>query len=61
MDKNKDQMIHEMGNHLGVVLGFTELVIETMPKDDPRYEDLMEVRNSAKAAVALLADFGKLP
>lgn len=57
MERSKrDRIVHELGNHLGIVLGFTELVIDTMPEGDARRADLEEVRGAAKKAVALLDD-----
>ena len=62
MERSKrDRIVHELGNHLGIVLGFTELVIETLSEDDARRADLEEVRGAAKKAVALLDDLSNTP
>ncbi len=57
----RDRIVHELGNHLGIVLGFTELVIDTLAEDDARRADLEEVRGAAKKAVALLDDISNAP
>jgi hypothetical protein len=40
---------------LGVILGFVDLVLEDTPGDDRRRKDLLEIKQAAAAAVALLA------
>ena len=47
--------IHLLNNHLGVILGFVELVLEDTPEGDSRRRDLLEIKQAAAAAVALLA------
>lgn len=49
------QTIHVLSNHLGVILGFVDLVLEDTPGDDRRRKDLLEIKQAAAAAVALLA------
>lgn len=45
---------HELKNHLAIILGYADLLLEEMPADDPRTEDLTEIHKAATAAVALL-------
>ena len=47
--------IHLLNNHLGVILGFVDLVLEDTPESDPRRRDLLEIKQAAVSAVALLA------
>lgn len=47
-------MIHELKNHLGIILGFAELMIADMPEDDRRRDDLQEIRKAALRALELL-------
>lgn len=47
--------IHLLNNHLGVILGFVDLVLEDTPEGDPRRRDLLEIKQAAASAVALLA------
>lgn len=46
--------IHTVNNHLAVILGFVDLMIEDAREDDPRRQDLLEIRQAAAAAVTLL-------
>lgn len=48
------EAIHTLSNHLGVILGFVDLVLEDTPDDDRRRGDLLEIKQAAAAAVALL-------
>jgi hypothetical protein len=52
MDEN---LRHDFKNHLGIMLGFLELILEDTPATDPRHSDLLEVRQAAHACLALLA------
>jgi hypothetical protein len=46
--------MHQLSNHLAVILGFVELIIADTPPDSPRYEDLIEIRNAAVQAAKLI-------
>jgi hypothetical protein len=48
-----DKVRHDFANHLTVILGFTEILLETT--DEARRRDLEEIRRAAKAALDLLA------
>lgn len=48
------QTMHVLSNHLGVILGFVDLVLADTSQADPRRRDLLEIREAAAAAVALL-------
>jgi len=39
--------IHALSNHLAVILGFIELVLAETQPDDPRRDDLTEIRDAA--------------
>jgi hypothetical protein len=47
-----------MQNQLGVILGFSDLLLEEMDPADPRRGDVQEIRTAATRAVELVA---KLP
>jgi hypothetical protein len=53
----EDEMVHRMKNHLTVILGFCELLLEDTAPDDPKRGDLEEIR---KAAASALADMPEL-
>ena len=44
---------HDLKNHLGVILGFCELLLDHPSTADVR-SDLLEIRQAAQAALALL-------
>jgi light-regulated signal transduction histidine kinase (bacteriophytochrome) len=45
---------HALKNHLAIILGYVELLLQECASDDPRREDLIEMHKAALAAVALL-------
>ena len=51
---DKNEFKHELKNFLAIILGYADLLIEEMPADDPRMEDLSEIHKAASAAVTLL-------
>lgn len=46
---------HDFKNHLGIILGFSELLIAHVPAGDTRRGDLEEIHTAANAALDLLA------
>ena len=46
--------VHQLSNHLAVILGFIELVLSQTKPDDPRRGDLIEIRNAAKEAARII-------
>ena len=46
--------MHQMSNHLAVILGFIELILADTQEDHPHYADLLEVRNAAVDAAKLI-------
>lgn len=43
-------VIHRMKNHLAIILGFCELLLEDLALDDRRRADILEIRKAADAA-----------
>ncbi len=43
-----------MKNMLGIVIGYSHLLLDDMAADDPRRPDVDEIRKAGEAAVALL-------
>jgi hypothetical protein len=50
------ERVHRLRNHLAVVVSFAELVLLDTPEDDPRRADLLEIQQSAQAAMTLLSE-----
>jgi hypothetical protein len=46
--------VHAVISHLHVVLGLVHLILEDTPDDGQRRQDLLEVRQAAEKAAALL-------
>ena len=46
---------HDMKNQLGVILGFSDLLLEEMDPGDPRCRDVQEIHAAATRAMELLA------
>jgi hypothetical protein len=46
--------MHELRNHLAIILGFVEIILAETRPDHPRYEDLVEVRQAAVEAAKLI-------
>jgi two-component system, cell cycle sensor histidine kinase and response regulator CckA len=42
--------LHDLNNQLAVILNYASFVLEDTPPDDPRREDLLEVRRAAEKA-----------
>lgn len=50
--------IHQLKNHLSVIVGFCDLLLTDMPADDPKRGDIQEMRKAGQAALDLLPDIG---
>jgi hypothetical protein len=46
---------HDMKNQLGVILGFSALLLEEMAPDDRRRSDVQDIHSAATRAMELLA------
>jgi signal transduction histidine kinase len=46
---------HDMKNQLGIILGFSDLLLEEIDPADPRRGDVQEIRTAATRAIELLA------
>lgn len=48
--------LHQLKNHLSIIVGFCDLLLEDLKADDPKRVDIQEMRKAAYAALALLPD-----
>ena len=46
-----------MKNLIGVIVGYSTLILDEMPPDDPKRSDLAEIRNAGESAIVLLNDW----
>ena len=45
---------HTLKNYIAIILGYADLLLEEMPADDPRLDDMREIHKAATAAATLL-------
>ena len=48
------RFVHDMKNHLGIIIGYSSLLLEELPPEDPRRGDIDEIRKAGDAAIALV-------
>ena len=53
--------LHNVRNHLSIILGYCDLLIAEIPDTDRKHADLLEIRKAAAAASALLENMPELP
>jgi signal transduction histidine kinase len=46
---------HALRNHLAIILGYAELLLQDAATDDPRREDLEEILKAARSALTLVS------
>ena len=46
---------HALRNHLAIILGYAELLLQDAPHDDPRREDFEEILKAARSALTLVS------
>ena len=51
------KFVHDMKNLMGIVLGYSNLLLDEMAPDDPKRADLDEIRQAGESAVALLNEW----
>lgn len=65
MTTNDDKHRHDFTTQLGIILGFSDLLLADAADDDPRRGDFEEIHKAAAAALELLArvfpDHGDTP
>ena len=49
-------LVHKLKNHLAIVIGFCDLLLSDLPKDDPKRVDIQEMRKAGQAALDLIPD-----
>jgi len=55
-----NDVIHQLKNHLAVIVGFCDLLIAETADDDSRKADLLDVHKAARDAMALMPDVTRL-
>jgi hypothetical protein len=47
-------VIHQLKNHLAIIVGFCDLLLADFPPEDQRYGDLLEVQKAARDAMEMM-------
>ena len=55
----ENQVVHTFKNHLAIIIGFSDLLLQEMAADDPRRKDITEINNAGKAALADLKELAR--
>ena len=51
--------VHDIKNLLGIIIGYSSMLLDEMPVGDPRRADLDEIRKAGEGAVALVETLNK--
>jgi hypothetical protein len=51
-----DRWRHDMKNQIGIILGFSDLLLQEMAADDTRRPDVQEINLAARRVMVLLAE-----
>jgi hypothetical protein len=51
------KFVHDMKNLLGIIIGYSNLLLDEMPSEDPKRSDLAEMRTAGESAIVLLNDW----
>lgn len=54
-DHSLERLAHDVKNLLGVVIGFTELILRDLDPQAPHREALLEIKKAGEGAAALAA------
>ena len=46
--------VHDMKNYLGIIIGYSNLLLEELPPEDPRRTDVDEIRQAGESPITLL-------
>jgi hypothetical protein len=57
--RTNNQVMHELKNHLAVIVGFCDLLVSDAAADDPRTRDLLEVCRAARQAMAAIPEIAR--
>jgi hypothetical protein len=53
---NESPLVHQLKNHLAIVIGFCDLLLGDLPQDDPKRVDIQEMRKAGQAALDLIPE-----
>jgi hypothetical protein len=53
------QVVHQLKNHLAVIVGFCDLLLADTADGDPRKADLQDVHHAAREAMAVMPEVAR--
>jgi signal transduction histidine kinase len=54
---DQNHLEHALKNCIAIILGYADLLLEELPADDPRLDDLREIQKAATAATVLINNY----
>ena len=57
---SRTDVVHQLKNHLAIIVGFGDRLIAETPDDDSRKADLLDVHKAARDAMALMPEVTRL-
>jgi hypothetical protein len=59
LSERSGQLLHQLKNHLSIVVGFCDLLISEMPESDSHHADAVQIRAAARDAMALVPELSR--
>lgn len=56
---HEPELLHELKNHLSIIVGFCDMLLADLPEQNPMHADILEVRKAGFAAIALVPALAK--
>jgi hypothetical protein len=53
------QVVHQLKNHLAVIVGYCDLLLADTPAADPRRADLLDIYKAARDAMAVMPEVAR--
>ena len=53
-------VIHQLKNHIAIIVGFCDLLLTEIPEDDRRRADFLHIHKAGRDAMALLPEVERL-
>ncbi len=58
-EREPEHAMHQLNNHLGIVVGMCDLLVLELRESDPKRADLIQVQNAGRAALGVLEDLAR--
>ena len=55
------KFVHDMKNMLGIIIGYSNLLLDEIPADDPKRPDVEEIRKAGERALVILDTWKPAP